>query len=349
MGTSDTLPTPAPNRARPSGRAPTLHDIAALAGVSIRTVSRVVNDGPGPAAATRARVLEVIDHLGYRPNLMARGLVTRQSFALGLVATYLVDPFFAELARGIQEAGERHGYLVYLTSSEGDPAKQERVIQSLVDRGCDGLIVFPVRGSQNQLCAIADRGVPVVTIDYAIDHPRIGSVESATERGAQIAVEHLRSQGRNQLGMISSPSSETVDEPREHGFREAIAGNGAADPRHHVVWADETVEGGAEGVRRLLDRFPDLDGVLAYNDIMAIGAMRALEDVGRRVPDDVAVVGVDDVAVSALVRPALTTIRLDREQMGARAVDMLMRMRAEPSLSPGRETVDVSLVVRSSA
>ncbi|HWM18363.1 MAG TPA: LacI family DNA-binding transcriptional regulator [Ilumatobacteraceae bacterium] len=342
------MPTPAPIPARPSGRAPTLHDIAARAGVSVRTASRVVNDRAGPAAATRARVLEVIADLGYRPNLMARGLVTRQSFTLGLVATYLIDPFFAELARGIQVAGERYGYLVYLTSSEGDADKQQQVIQSLVDRGCDGLIVFPVRGTQQQLRELADRAVPVVTIDYLIDHPRIGSVESATERGSHIAVEHLRSRGRHQLGMISSPSSETVDEPREHGFREAIAANGATDPRDHVVWADETMEGGAHGVRRLLDRFADLDGVLAYNDIMAIGAMRALEDLGHHVPNDIAVIGVDDVAVSALVRPALTTIRLDREQMGARAVDMLMRMRADPNLSPGRETVDVTLTIRNS-
>jgi DNA-binding LacI/PurR family transcriptional regulator len=107
--------------------------------------------------------------------------------------------------------------------------------------------------------------------------------------------------------------------------------------------------GGADGVRRLVERFPDLDGVLAYNDIMAIGAIRALEELGQRVPDDVAVIGVDDIALSALVRPALTSVRIDREQMGARAVEMLMQMRTDPDGPLRRETIDVSLVHRDSA
>jgi LacI family transcriptional regulator len=340
--------SPPPSAVRTAGRAPTLHDIAVHAGVSIRTVSRVVNERPGPAADTRERVLQSIEQLGYRPNLLARGLVTRQSFTIGLVATYLGDPFFSELTRGIQQACDRYGYLVLLTSSEGDDVRQQHVLQSLVDRGCDGLVVFPVRGSQDQLRAVADRAIPVVTVDYAIDHPRIGAVDSDTERGAHLAVEHLRARGRSVLGMVSSPSGRTVDEPRERGFRQAIA-DLTDDVRRHVVWNDETLEGGAAGLRELVDRFPSLDGVFAYNDIMAIGAMRELEDLGRRVPDDVAVIGVDDVAVSALVRPALTTVRIDREQMGARAVDMVMQLRAEPDGPPRRETVDVQLIHRASA
>ena len=331
-----------------ASRAPTLHDIAAHAGVSIRTASRVVNDRPGPAAATRARVLQSIEHLGYRPNLLARGSVTRRSHTIGLVATYLIDPFFTELARGIQQACDRYEYLVYLTSSEGEHDRQQHVIRSLVDRGCDGLIVFPVRGSQDQLREVADRAVPVVTVDYAIDHPLIGSVESDTEGGAHLAVEHLRSRGRRILGMVSSPSGRTVDEPRQRGFRRAIA-DLTDDVDRCVVWADETIEGGATGVVELLDRLPGLDGVLAYNDVMAIGAMRQLEDLGRTVPDDVAVIGVDDITLSALVRPALTTVRIDRQLMGARAVDMLMQMSAAPDAAPRRETVDVSLVHRDSA
>jgi LacI family transcriptional regulator len=310
-------------------------------------VSRVVNDRPGPAEATRQRVRDVIDHLGYRPNLLARGLVTRQSFTLGLVATYLTDPFFAELARGIQRASDQFGYLVYLTSSEGDADRQQEVLRSLVDRGSDGLIVFPVRGAGDHLVDVADRGVPVVTIDHRVDHPRIGLVESATEKGAHLAVEHLQAQGRSRIGMMSSRTAESVDEPRERGFRDAVVAAGL-DTSPRVVWCDETMDGGSAGVIELLDRAPDLDAVFAYTDIMAIGAMRALEDRGRRVPEDVAVIGVDDVAVSALVRPALTTIRIDREQTGTRAVEMLMRMREEPDHHPAPELIDVSLVVRQS-
>jgi LacI family transcriptional regulator len=273
--------------------------------------------------------------------------VTRQSFTLGLVATYLSDPFFAELARGIQRAGDRFGYLVYLTSSEGDATRQEEILQSLVDRGSDGIIVFPVRGAEHQLMAVAERSVPVVAIDHRIEHPLIGSVESNTERGAHLAVDHLRAKGRHRIGMLSSRAAESVPEPRETGFREAIANLGY-DIDRAVVWTDETVDGGAAGVTELLERYPDTDGVFAYTDIMAIGALGALADRGLKVPDDVSVIGVDDVQVSALVRPALTTVRIDREQMGTRAVEMLMRMRSDPATPAKREIIDVSLVVRQS-
>jgi LacI family transcriptional regulator len=341
-------PTPV---SRSAARPPTLHDIAAHAGVSIRTVSRVVNERPGPSSNTRANVQRSIDALGYRPNLLARGLVTRQTFTFGLVATYLGDPFFSELTKGIQSAADRHGYVVLLTSSEGDAERQKRVIESLVDRGCDGLIAFPVRGSDRQLRAVADRGTPVVTIDYTIDHPHIGSVDSDTEHGARLAVDHFVRDGRRTLGMISSPSGRSVDEPRERGFRRAVGelAKATEDSRHHIVWADETVDGGAAGVAELLGRFPALDGVLTYNDVMAIGAMRELQARGRHVPDDVAVIGVDDITLSALVEPPLTTVRIDREQMGARAVDMLMKLRTDPVVVPPAETVGVTLVIRASA
>lgn len=331
-----------------TGRPPTLHDIAAEVGVSVRTVSRVVNDVPGPAEETRRRVLEAVEAFGYRPNLMARGLVTRQSYTLGLVATYLNDPFFAELARGIQRAGDRFGYLLYLTSSEGDARRQEMILQSLVDRGSDGVIVFPVRGAEEQLVAVADRGVPVVAIDHRIEHPRIGSVEWDTRRGAHLAVEHLVSLDRRRIGMISTRSAQLVEEPRQTGFREAI-GDLGYDVDQALVWADETVDGGAAGAGELLARFPDLDGVFAYTDIMAMGALHAFADSGRAVPEDISVIGVDDLQLSALVRPALTTVRIDREQMGVRAVEMLMRMRADPAAPPEREVIDVSLIKRQSA
>lgn len=340
---------PAPNQVIASGmRAPTLQDLADYTGVSIRTVSRVVNDRPGPAPETRQRVLAAIEELGYRPNLMARGLVTRQSYTLGLVATYLDDPFFAELARGIQHAGDRFGYLVYLTSSEGDGARQEKILQSLVDRGTDGVIVFPVRGAEAQLISLAARSVPVVAIDHRVDHPGIGSVESDTRRGAHLAVEHLLSRGRRRIGMLSTRIAESVHEPRELGFREAIAGLGY-DVDDAVVWTDETIEGGAKGAVELLSRIPDLDGLFAYTDIMAIGAIQALQESGRGVPGQVSVVGVDDVAVSTVVKPSLTTVRIDREQMGTRAVEMMMRMRAQSSHVTEREVLDVELVVRESA
>ncbi len=147
--------------------------------------------------------------------------------------------------------------------------------------------------------------------------------------------------------MLSSRVAESVHEPRETGFREAIAKLGY-DIDRAVVWTDETVEGGAAGVGELLQRFPETDGVFAYTDIMAIGAMGELADRGKAVPSEIPVIGVDDVEVSALVRPALTTVRIDREQMGTRAVEMLMRMRADPNGPAKREMIDVSLVVRQS-
>lgn len=333
---------------QPARRAPKLQDIADQLGVSIRTVSRVINDRPGPAAATRQKVLEAVEALGYRPNLLARGLVTQQTYTLGLLATYLTDPFFPELANGIQIASDRHGYLVYLTSSEGDPQRQRDVLDSLAARGVDGLVVFPVRGAEDQLRDVADHGVPIVVVDHRVEHPRIGSIASDTEGGARSAVDYLRRQGRSSIGMLSLRSALTVPETRETGFLMAVQELGTWSD-DLLVRTEESLEGGSKGALELLAVRPDLDALFAYNDLMAVGAIRAIEQTGRVVPDDVAVIGVDDIAISAMVRPALTTIRIDRANLGARAVDLLMRMRQDPAFAAPRELLGVELVIRESA
>lgn len=333
---------------QPSRRALKLQDIADHLGVSIRTVSRVINERPGPAPSTRQRVLEAVEALGYRPNLVARGLVTQQTYTLGLVVTYLTDPFFPELANGIQIASDRHGYLVYLTSSEGDARRQHEVLDSLAARGVDGLVVFPVRGAEAQLVDVAEHGVPIIVVDHLVEHPRIGSVVSDTEAGAHSAVDYLLGRGRSTIGMLSLRSALTGPETRETGFIAAAKEAGIWN-EDLLVRTDESLEGGRTGALELLSRRPDVNALFAYNDLMAVGAVRAIEELGRRVPDDVAVIGVDDVAISAMVRPALTTIRIDRANLGARAVDLLMRMREDPGLAAPHDVLDVTLVVRESA
>lgn len=327
-----------------SERASTLHDVAALVGVSPRTVSRVVNDEGGFSEATRTRVLDAVEELSYRPNVMARGLITRRTSTIALVAPVINDPFFPEVADGVQRAAREVGLNMFFASTDDDLDRQNSVLDSLESHAVDGVIIFPHGENSAPLLPFARRGMQMVVIDAPVDHPNLRMVASDLGRGATMAVEHLMSVGRRRLGMIANEKSPADRRWREDGYLAV----GAGLESQSIVRAQANFEGGRRGARQLLDEVPDLDGLFAYNDMMAIGAMRELAAMGKAVPDDVAVVGCDDIQMSAFVSPSLTTIQIDRERLGQEAVRTLLALRdGEPDHDD--IVVPVSLVHRESA
>ena len=327
----------------------TLHDVAALAGVSPRTVSRVVNDQGGFGEATRLRVLEAIEKVGYRPNMLARALVTRRTGTVGLVVPQMVDPFFAELVDGVQAAVKASGRTMIIAKHDDDLAQFDSILETLSSFAVDGAIVYSPRADRATLFKHAMRGLSIVAFGMEITGTNVGSVLWDISRAAALGVEHLVRIGRTKLVMLSITEGNSLLLPRrETAFRHTLQSAGLQFSDARVVRNHPTIDGGRAAMEAVLAAGTPVDGVFAYNDAMAIGALQALAVAGLRVPHDVALVGFNDIAMCSALVPALTSVRLDRAAIGREAVALLDRMR---STSDHHQPVyvDVELIVRQSA
>ncbi|MGD9484468.1 LacI family DNA-binding transcriptional regulator [Streptomyces sp. TRM70308] len=321
---------PAPSTA--SGARPTLEAVAAHAGVSRATVSRVINGGAGVRAEVRERVRASVAALGYVPNQAARSLVTRRTGAVAVVIAepetrVFSDPFFARQLRGISRELSRHDTQLLLLLSEG-PADHERIGRYLSGGHVDGALLFSLHGDDPLPSMTAASGLPTVFGGRpgwagAEHDPGLLYVDTDNRGGARQAVAHLLARGRRRVAVITGPLDMTSALDRLAGYRDAL-GVAEADPAL-VADGDFTAEGGERAMAELLDRSPDLDAVFAGSDLMASGALRTLRERGRRVPEDVAVVGYDDLPPGAWAEPALTTVRQDVEEMGSIMARLLLR------------------------
>ncbi len=320
----------------------TLHDVAAKVGVSTRTVSRVVNGEDGFSAATEARVRSAIAELGYRPNLLARGLITKRSMTIALVGGNMTDPYFPELAEGAHQAAAQAGLTTVFAATGCDLDRQHQVLESLRSRAVDGIILFPADGPIEPVRRMVDEGLNVVAINPGEIDMAVSSISSNITAGARAAVQHLRSRGRQRIAFLANISR--YSKRRETGYRAVIKPEA---PR--IVKADPTAEGGLTGTREILTRWPDVDGIFAYNDVMAVAALHALDTAGRRVPEDVAVVGFDNIGLSAHLKPPLTTVDLDQMTLGRLAVELLVEAIDDPDAGPRQVTHPARLEIRSSS
>jgi LacI family transcriptional regulator len=324
----------------------TLDDVARRVGVSARTVSRVVNDQGGCTPATRERILAAIDELGYRPNLLARGLLTNRSDTIGLVGAEMADPFFTELADGVQRAARELRRTMFFASTDRDAVRQAQVLSSLYGHGVDGVIVFPAAGSEADILATAANGLPVVLVDRELSGHNIAVVNNDLRAGGLLATEHLIRSGRRRIAMATDENTlhDQAGERRQAGYRDALGSAGMAE---RLVSGANTVDGGRACARQLLASGDRPDAVFVFNDLMALGVLQELGRSGITVPGDIAVVGFDDIAMCDAVAPRLTTVRIDRDRLGRVAVEQLQSLRDRPG---GADPVclDVELVVRES-
>ncbi len=321
----------------------TLIDVAAKVGVSPRTVSRVVNGETGFSEATRQRVLAAVDELDYQPNLLARGLIRNSSDTFGFVITMIDDPFFPDLALGVQTAGLEHGRTMFFAVTNRDPAVEEQVLRSMMAHSIAGAIVFSEDHDQSKLARFADRGLQMVLVDDVLDHPNVCSVSIDLYDGARQVADHLVAVGRTNPAILSG-SSPPRKQRRLRGFTETMTAHGVPVISRSV---DLTLEAGEVAARQLLAEHPEVDAIFAFNDLMALGAMRAVQATGRTVPDDVAIVGCDGIQLTEFVNPSITTIHIDRERLGRTAVASLLELTSGSNPEP--VVLPVELVVRESA
>jgi DNA-binding LacI/PurR family transcriptional regulator len=306
----------------------TLEEVASRAGVSRATVSRVVNGSPKVSPDVRRAVEAAVSELGYVPNRAARSLVTRRSGSVGVVITepsgrLFSDPFFPRVLRGISGAlTARDLQLVLLMPSS--PAETTRTADYLTGGHVDGILLVSLHGDDPLPDRIARAGVPFVVGGRPLRTPAASFVDVDNRGGARSAVEHLLSGGRKVVATIAGPRDMGAGVDRLAGYHEALADAGIeADPRL-VAHGDFTQESGLSAMERLLTARPDIDAVFAASDLMAAGAMASLEARGRRIPQDVAVVGYDDSAVASSVTPRLTSVRQPIEEMGHEMARLLV-------------------------
>jgi DNA-binding LacI/PurR family transcriptional regulator len=329
-------------------RRPTLEAVAARAGVSRATVSRVVNGSATVTPEIRDAVLRAIDQLGYVPNPAARSLVTRRTGSIGLVISeppsrvFSDDPFFAVVARTVgQELADAGKQVVLLPASS--PAGHARVERHVAGGHVDGVILVSMHGSDPLPAALARTDVPVVSHGRPIAAVPLPYCDCDNVGGARSAVRHLLERGRRRIAAITGPPDMSAALDRMTGYREVLSGG---DRRSLAAIGDFTRASGAAAMRQLLEDDPGLDAVFAASDLMAIGALHALRQAGRRVPDDVAVVGFDDIEAARFTDPPLTTVRQPVAEVARAVVRRLLgpadERAAEPLILP------TELVVRDS-
>ena len=325
----------------------TIADVARLAGVSTMTVSRVINAKGDVRDATRVRVQRAIDQLEYRPSQAARTLTTRRSHTLGLLVPDITNPFFPEIVRGAEDVAWERGYLVSLANTVEDADRERAALEHFEAHRVDGLIVCSARLPEGALGASLRRHQAVVLLNRRVADEHVASLEVDDALGTRLAVAHLVSSGRRTIGLLAGPLRSASSTKRRTGYHDGIEAAGLRFDGSLVEDGEPSEDGGLRALRALLTRRPDVDAVVCYNDVVAIGALAAARELGREVPGALALVGCDDVRLASLVHPALTTLRIDTYALGRQAAELLFGLlRAEP---PRHVVVAPELVVRDSA
>jgi len=327
----------------------TMSDVAREAGVSLMTVSRAINAKGEINPQTRARVLRVAEEMGYRPSNIARGLATRRTHTLGLVIPDVANPFFSDVARGAEHVAYAAGYNVFLCNTDEDPQRESAVLQSLEEKRVDGIVLCSSRLDDGELRTVVDRHPAVVLVNRELENAGAGVVLVDDETGGRAVAQHLLQAGHKAVGLLAGPPASRSGHQRARGYRAALAAAGLPYRPDWVRDCSPVVESGQAVASALLAAHPELTALECYNDLVAVGALQACADLGRRVPDDVAVAGFDYIVLAALVTPPLTTCRVPRYELGAQAMRLLLEQIGGCPQGHRKIVLRPDLVVRASA
>ncbi len=331
----------------------TLDDVARKAGVSRATVSRVVNNYPHVSSRVRQRVLRAIEEMGYNPNIPARSLASRRTGNIGFVIpnslhTFFTDPYFPRLIEGIAHGCNENDYtfslFVFHTAE-----MEARLLPRLTGGGLvDGIIVQATDTDDKVLQRFVHGKVPFVIAGRPLGISQVNYIDVDNVTGAYNAVAHLIRVGRRRIGTITGPLNTAAGLDRLEGYRRALADRNLPGREDWIVTGDFTQQSGYYAARQLLQRDPNLDALFAASDTMAVGALQAIKDVGKRVPEDIALVGYDDLPPAQLADPPLTTVRQPIRRFGMHALEILLDVIENGSTPPRQVVLETELVVRKS-
>ena len=325
----------------------TIKDVAALAGISYTTVSHVVNKTRPVSEEVRIKVEAAIQTLDYVPSAVARSLKAKTTATIGLLVPNSLNPYFAELARGIEDYCERNGYCVILCNSDDNPDKQRSYLRVLLEKRIDGLIVASAGGDSRLVQGLKGVRTPMVIVDRGLDGVDADLVRIDHEYGAYLATRHLLELGHRDIATISGPENTSVAQMRLAGYRRALKEAGVEVSPERMLASDFTSTGGYSAAAILLESNPP-SAIFAANDMIGIGVLRAAAERNIRVPSELSVIGFDDIQMSRYVYPSLTTVGQSILQLGEMAAEVLLRRIATPGLATDQRIVTPSIVIRES-
>lgn len=305
-----------------------IKDIARAANVSYSTVSRALNDNPRVKAETKEQIQRLAAEMGYLPSAVARSLVTRRTNTIGIVVTTITDLFFAEVIHAIEETALNYEYSVILANSGGEPQRELGAIRALRERRVDGIILVSGCCAKEGLWSAPGIDIPIVIINN-VHKDHVGySVEADNLDGAQQATEHLLQLGHRRIAHIAGPETEWDSVERQCGYEQALQAHSLPLDPGLIIRGGSRPRGGFEAMQHLLTMPSRPTAVHCYNDASAIGAMRAAHSAGLRIPQDLSVVGFDDIALAPFFEPPLTTVAQPKREMGEKAVQMVLGLLA---------------------
>jgi LacI family transcriptional regulator len=331
-------------------KAPDIRAVAALAKVSIATVSRTINGAPVVSERLTKRVWQAIQQLNYFPNTHARTLVSGRSRLLGIIVENITNPFFPELIQSFEEVAVAHGYEILVSSSNSDPAILTTCVRRMIERKVEGVAVLTFGEEEPVLDQLTTHDIPMVLAEFRLDDPKVSTILMDYTTGIHAALKHLADLGHRKIAFLAGPHSLHSAITRENDSRTGMEALGLPIQKKWVIECDHTLKGGVAGFARLQALASNPTAVLCSNDMTAIGVLRAAYMGGLRVPQDLSVIGLDDIDFAEFTLPPLTTIRLSRADLAHAAFEAL-RLQAEEAGTPKMQRefpVSTSLVVRGS-
>ncbi|MEG0688497.1 MAG: LacI family DNA-binding transcriptional regulator [Hungatella sp.] len=329
----------------------TIKDIARRANVSIATVSRVINKTGSVAQKTEKRILAITRELNYVPNNVARSLVKQSSKTIGVIVADIMNPFYAEIIRAIQDQADEDGYSVISCNSDEDMGKEKQCIHMLLENQVNGIIFAGGRGKgdyYNQQVVDVAKIVPVVLADEALEGDNIYSIICNKSKGAYEAVHYLIELGHRNIAMINGYQEYKPSIEKLKGYKKALKEAGIPYCDKYIKNSDYHLDGGMNHVKELMNLEDPPSAIFAANDLMAMGAIKALKDLGYKVPKDISVIGFDDIAMNEYTMPALSSVRQEMTLQGHMAVQILHKLFSNEENPKKKYTIEPSLIKRDS-
>jgi len=311
----------------------TIKDIALQAKVSVATVSKILNKKDEHISdETRQKVIAIAKEINYTPNTLARSLVTKQTKTIGLILPDISNPFFPELARGAEDKASEIGYSIMYCNTDDNVKKEDQYINMLIEKMVDGIIITQSVARKNASVTLESVSIPIILIDRDIEGQSVrGKVLVDNMMGAYDAVKYLILSGRKDIAFIAGPLTSNTTKTRLEGYKKALNEFGISFNKDYILEGQYKSEWGFSAVRQLLEKKYNFDAVFCANDVIAISVVKALKDAGKLIPQDIAVIGFDDIHMASLIEPPLTTVRQPIYEMGYRAVEMLIDIIKNPN------------------